>query len=141
MKSLPTLKRLQDFKLDESKRRLGELNKKLSQAEDDLRAMLEEHQHQQDTKKLYIKDSPQLDGDIYGNYVQAVEERRMDYLKKMAELNRDIFLETEEMHKIFREVKKLDLLEEEMLAREKAELQKKEDQFMDEVGARKKGFK
>lgn len=136
MKSLPVLKRLQDFKLDEAKRRLGALNEQLNTTESNLKQMLESHQHQQDVKRLYAKDAPQLDGHIYGNYIRAIEEQRKELLKRIAELNRDIFLEAEEMRKVYLESKKLDILEEEAKARLKAEQQRKENYELDEVGAR-----
>lgn len=138
MKSLPILKRLHNFTLDEHKRKLGALNKKLDRAETELREMLESHKHQQHVKREYALHAPQLDGHIYGNYVKAIEQRRKEILKEISEINRDIFLEVEELQKVFREGKKLDLIEDEMKEKIKSEDRRKENNVLDELGQRLK---
>ncbi len=134
MKSLPLLKRISAYQLDESKRRLGALNQRMQEAEDRLKALLKSHQHQQDVKRDYEQYAPQLDGNVYGNYVQAVEEKRRAIIKLMGEINRDIFVESEEMMKHFQESKKLDIIDDGIKARELAEEEKKTEAFLDELG-------
>lgn len=134
MKSLRLLKRIQDWKLDESKRRLGELNHRLQAAEDSLKALLKSHQEQQNVKRNYALYEPQLDGAVYGNYVLAVEEKRKEIIKLMAEINREVFVESEEMMKLFIEAKKFDIIQDNFNAREKEEEQKKTEAFLDELG-------
>ncbi len=130
MKSLKTLIRLQRFELDAKRRKLADLEDLLADMKQRVRRleedMVDEGARAADQGTVAL---------VYGPYIAAALARKRNLLNSQAELEGRIAEARDEVAEAFQDVKKYELAEAARVAREKAELAKKEREMLDEVGS------
>lgn len=130
MKSLKTLIRLQRFELDAKRRKLADLEELLAEMKQRLRRleedMVDEGARAADQGTVAL---------AYGPYIAAALERKRNLLGSLGELENRIAEARDEVAEAFQDVKKYELAEAARVARERAELAKKEREMLDEVGS------
>ncbi len=130
MKSLKTLIRLQRFELDAKRRKLADLEDLLADMKQRVRRleedMVDEGARAADQGTVAL---------VYGPYIAAALERKRNLLNSQAELEGRIAEARDEVAEAYQDVKKYELAEAARVAREKAELAKKEREMLDEVGS------
>jgi flagellar export protein FliJ len=139
VKSLKILRRLHQFKLDEHKRKVGELNRLLSEAEQRLQDLIKSHVREQEKQKENLLKDADSTGGLYGQYVIGFDEKRRLFNKEIMDLKKDLFVATEHMMVAFQDAKKIEIIHErQQLDMKKAELAE-EIKLFDELGGRRKG--
>ncbi len=129
-KSLRSLIRLNEWEVDQRRRKLGALLQSLNSLEtavDDLAAELVREQEQ-------AGQSPAEGGFLYGNYAFAVIARRESLEDAIAEMEVRIAAAREELGEAYRELKKFEVAQEVRDTREAQELAREEQAILDELG-------
>lgn len=129
-KSLQSLIRLNEWKVDQKRRNLGE---KLQQMAD-LEAGLASLENELLAEQNIAQESPQEAGFFYGNYATAVISRREQFESDIAEMTAKISAAQEELNESYRELKKFEIIDKQRQKREAEERDKKEQEILNELG-------
>ena len=129
-KNLHTLIRLNEWSVDERRRDLGQVLQSLADLEDGLRRLGEELVREQQV----VQASPDEAGFFYGNYANAVIDRR-DHLKHgIARMEDEVAKAREKLNDAYRDLKKYEVVQENRDLREVQEQARKEQMTLDELG-------
>ena len=129
---LETLVRLNEWSVDQKRRKLGDLLKLIDGFEVELKKL------EQDliTEQAAAAAAPNEGGFLYGYYADRVIDRRAIIQLSAQQLEKDANEAREEVSQAYRELKKFKTALEARKTSEKAELAKKEQSELDEVGIR-----
>lgn len=129
-KGLKSLIRLNEWKVDENRRVLGEKLAEVAAAEDAITALEEELVLEQTT----AEQAPQEAGLFYGVYANGVIVRREEYQAELEQKESQVLVAQDVLNKSYRELKKFEILHKEREKREQKERDKKEQDMLDELG-------
>ncbi len=127
---LHNLIRLHEWRVDEKRRRLGELIRVLEDLED--RALRLEQELLEEQR--VAGSSPGEAGFLYGNYVEAVIERRERLAKSIAKAGEEVAGAREEMRAEYQNLKKYEVAQENRDRRVRQEMERREQLELDELG-------
>jgi flagellar export protein FliJ len=129
-KSLKTLIRLYEWRLDEQRRMLGARLKELDRLERGATALEEEIAREQ----RLAAESPREAGFAYGPYAARACQRREQFAKAIDAKKREVDDAREAVRQAFREVKSYAMTQEARERREAAQRDRDEQAFLDELG-------
>ncbi|MEZ5669293.1 MAG: flagellar FliJ family protein [Alphaproteobacteria bacterium] len=129
MKSLDTLIRLQKWQLDEKRRQLVELRRMY----DDLCTAIARLDQEIAAEATLATSDPSL-GATFGVFAQAARGRRDKLVASRAELDARIEGAEQEIAEAFGELKKIEVTKQGREARAQAQLARREQAALDEVG-------
>lgn len=129
-KGIKTLIRLNDWSVDQKRRKLGSLLSLIEGFEVELQKLEEELVHEQAAAAA----APNEGGFVYGYYADRVIERRAIIQISIQQLEKEADEAREELSKAYRELKKFTTALEVRELREVTELARKEQLELDEVG-------
>ncbi len=129
-KDLHTLIRLNEWSVDERRRELGQVLQSLADLEDGLHRLGEELAREQQV----VQASPDEAGFFYGNYANAVIDRR-DHLKNgIARMEDEVAKAREKLNDAYRDLKKYEVVQENRDLRAAQEEAREERITLDELG-------
>ncbi len=128
-KGLKSLVRLNEWKVDEKRRILGERLSQISALEDGLTALEEEVLNEQSV----AQQSPQEAGLFYGTYANGVISRRDQFKSDINEMEKQVQAARDDLNEAYRELKKFEIIHRQREKREAAELEKKQQSLLDEL--------
>ena len=126
---LETLIRLNEWTVDQKRRKLGDLLRLMDGFQAELRKLEQDLINEQATAAA----SPNEAGFLYGYYADAVIDRRAIIQISIKQLEKEADEAHEEVSQAYRELKKFNTALEALKKREKAELDSKEQLELDEV--------
>jgi flagellar FliJ protein len=129
MKGLDSIIRLQEWKLDEKRRKVADLERLAQRLHDQIASLEREVR---DEQKIAAKDAMAARG--YGHYANAVIQRREKLLKSLAGVEQEMAVALDEVAAAFREFKKFDLIRERNRAREEVLEKRRQQSELDEAG-------
>ena len=131
-KGIETLIRLNDWRVDQKRRKLGDLLRLIEDFEAELKKL------EQDllSEQAAAAAAPNEGGFIYGHYADVVIQRRAIIQVSIQQLEKEANEAREEVSEAYRELKKYETALEARETREEAELASKEQLELDEVGIR-----
>lgn len=129
-KNLKNVIRLHEWEMDVKRRELGELLRLEERLEDQAKRLEEELLNEQ--KKA--RESPSEAGFFYGNYAEAVINRRRLIAESIAKAEEEAVIAREALREAYVEFKKYESAQKNRDARQALELSRKEQSFLDEVG-------
>lgn len=129
-KGLKTLIRLSKFSVDEKRRVLTALQTREDQIIEEIRQGEEQLRHEQ---QLAAEDATGI-GFSYGAFQQAWMRRRDLMHQALAAVRADIETARDELAEAFRELKTYEVTQANREKREREELDRKEQIFLDEIG-------
>lgn len=125
-----TLIRLNEWTVDERRRELGDVLASLAELESGLQRLREELTKEQDV----VQASPEEAGFFYGNYAQAVIERRHRLNAGISRMEEEVTQARDKLNEAYRELKKFEVVQDLRDTREAQELVRKEQIDLDEIG-------
>jgi flagellar export protein FliJ len=131
-KGLETLIRLNEWSVDQKRRKLGDLLRLIDGFEAELRKLEQDLVNEQATAAA----SPNEAGFLYGHYADAVIDRRAIIQISTQQLEKEAVEAREEVSQAFRELKKFETAMAARKTREEADLASKEQLELNEVGIR-----
>lgn len=126
--SLNTLARVQRWELDRLRREMNELHKlhdDLTRRDDDLADLLARE------AVLANQDNGEAD---YALFAQRVNEQRESLTVSLLDVNANIEAKQEEVQEVFQEVKRYEIIEEQMLKRQLQAEARRDQTRLDEIG-------
>ena len=129
-KGLHTLMRIKEWEVDQRRRDLGNLLGTLAALEGNLRGIEEELIREQGLAQA----SPEEAGLFYGDYANAVIERRHHLDDSIAQIEVQIAAAREDLNAAYRELKKCEVVQQNRDTRETRELARREQETLDELG-------
>jgi len=126
---LQSLIRINEWEVDQRRRKLGSLLGTLHALESSLVGLAEELQREQGI----AGSSPEEAGFLYGNYATAVIERRHQIEDAMVQIEEQIAEAREELNEAYRDLKKYEVAQETRDLREAEELARREQADFDEL--------
>ena len=131
-KGIETLIRLNDWGVDQKRRKLGDLLRLIEDFEAELKKL------EQDllSEQAAAAAAPNEGGFIYGHYADVVIQRRAIIQVSIQQLEKEANEAREEVSEAYRELKKYETALEARETLEEAELASKEQLELDEVGIR-----
>ncbi len=129
-KGLKSLIRLNEWKVDEKRRILGEKLSQVSELEDGMAALERELLAEQNV----AQQAPQEAGLFYGNYANGVINRRDQFKSEIAEMENQVQVARDDLNEAYHELKKFEIINRQREKREAAERDKKEQELLDELG-------
>ena len=129
-KGLHTLIRINKWEVDQRRRELGNLLGALAALEGNLRGMEEEVIREQGLAQA----SPEEAGIFYGSYAKTVIERRHQLNDSIAQMEVQIAAAHEELNAAYRELKKLEVAQQNRDTYETQEFARREQEILDEIG-------
>lgn len=129
-KGIETLIRLNDWSVDQKRRKLSDLLRLIEGFEAELKKLEQDLINEQ----IAAAAAPNEGGFVYGYYADRVIERRAIIQISIQQLEKEANDAREELSKAFRELKKFKTALESRELREKKEFAKKEQLELDEVG-------
>lgn len=129
-KGLDSMIRLNEWQVDQKRRVLGEKIEEVNALEEALNSLEQELQNEQSAALA----APQEAGLFYGNYANEVISRREELQTAIAEKERQVEHAQENLHESYRELKKYELIHKRRKEREAKELDKKDQDVLDELG-------
>ncbi len=127
---LNTLIRLNEWTVDERRRELGDVLASLAELESGLHRLREELASEQGV----VQASPEEAGFFYGNYAQAVIERRHRLNTGVARMEEEVAQARDKLNEAYRELKKFEVAQDLRDTHEARELARKEQIDLDEMG-------
>jgi flagellar export protein FliJ len=128
MKSLNTLIRLQQQKVDELRRKFGGLENQKQQLMKRSDQLAEELQ-----KEISLAgQNPEMSG-FFGDFAERIKKRRADLAMEMAKLEKQIQELAEQVRLAFTELKKYEIVRDQRLAAKRAKEAKREAEQLDET--------
>ena len=131
-KGLETLIRLNEWSVDQKRRKLGGLLRLIDGFEAELKKLEQDLVNEQAAAAA----APNEGGFLYGYYADTVIDRRAIIHISTQQLEKDASEAREEVSEAYRELKKFETALKARKTREKAELAKREQSELDEVGIR-----
>ena len=131
-KGIETLIRLNDWSVDQKRRKLGNLLRLI----EDFEAELKKLEQDLVSEQAAATAAPNEGGFIYGYYADVVIQRRAIIQVSIQQLEKEANEAREEVSEAYRELKKYETALEARETREEAELASKEQLELDEVGIR-----
>ncbi len=131
-KGIETLIRLNDWRVDQKRRKLGNLLRLI----EDFEAELKKLEQDLVSEQAAAAAAPNEGGFIYGHYADVVIQRRAIIQVSIQQLEKEANEAREEVSEAYRELKKYETALEARETREEAELASKEQLELDEVGIR-----
>jgi flagellar FliJ protein len=128
-KGLKTLIRLSKFTVDEKRRTLTALQEREEQILAEIEAAERQLQHEQQV----ARDDPAA-GMYFGRFLTAWKERRAALEQALAAVRRQVEQARDELSEAFRELKTYEVTQANRERREREELDRKEQIFLDEIG-------
>lgn len=129
-RDLHNLIRLHEWRVDEKRRRLGELIRVLDDLEDRARRLEQELAMEQQV----AGQAPDEAGFLYGNYADAVIQRRERLATSIAQAEQEVAGAREELRQEYRELKKYEIAQENRDRRALQEAERREQLVLDELG-------
>ena len=129
-KGLKSLIRLNEWKVDENRRSLGEKLNKVAAIENSIMALEKELINEQN---IALK-APQEAGLHYGVYADGVIIRRAEFQAELEEQELQVLKAQDVLNNSYRELKKFEILHKERQKRKQKERDQKEQNIMDELG-------
>lgn len=129
-KDLHTLIRLNEWTVDERRRELGVVLNALTSLEDGLERLRLEVVKEQE----FVKNSPAEAGFFYGNYANAVIQRRQGLNEGIANMERDVANARERVNEAYRDLKKYQVAQETRDLYQAREDAREEQIELDEIG-------
>ncbi len=129
-KDLHTLIRFNEWSVDQRRRDLGELLGALADLESGLHRLGEELIREQRA----VQASPEEAGFFYGNYANAVIDRRNHINTGIANMEQQVAEAREKLDEAYRELKKYEVAQETRDLRQAREEARKEQIELDEIG-------
>lgn len=127
---LKSLIKLNSWGVDQKRRKLGEIMRLIGTLETQARNLEDELVREQRAAAA----SPQEAGFGYGNYANAVIDRRARIASSIASAETEAEVAREELAEAYRELKKYETAQANRLALEEKEQQRKEQIVLDEIG-------
>lgn len=127
---LHNLIRLHEWQVDEKRRRLGELLRVLDDLENRLKRLEEEVVREQQV----AAHDPSGAGFLYGNYAEAVIERREKLKESISRAEAEIARARDDLREAYRDLKKYEIAQRNRDQRAAAEAARKEQIVLDELG-------
>lgn len=127
---LNTLIRLNEWTVDERRRELGDVLASLAELESGLLRLREELAREQGV----VQASPEEAGFFYGNYAQAVIERRHRLNAGISRMEEEVAQARDKLNEAYRELKKFEIAQDLRDTHETQELARKEQIDLDELG-------
>lgn len=129
-RSVKTLIRLAEWKVDERRRRLGDLLLLVENLQKQIEILKQELAREQ-----YVASaSPEVAGFLFGNYVKTVIARRAWIEGSIAKAEEEVEAARDELREAYLELKKLDVAEKALVKKAEAELARIDRIALDEVG-------
>lgn len=128
MKSLNTLIRLQSRKVDELRRRFGQLENQKQQLISRSDALAEELKKEVEM----AGKSPEM-GAFFGGFADRIKSRRADIALEIAKVEKQIAELSEQVRAAFSELKKFEIVRDQRLAAKRAKEAKQEAEALDEM--------
>ncbi len=125
-----TLIRLNEWTVDERRRELGDVLASLAELESGLQRLREELTKEQGV----VQASPEEAGFFYGNYAQAVIERRHHLNAGVARMEEEVAQARDKLNEAYRELKKFEVAQDLRDTLETRELARQEQIDLDELG-------
>jgi flagellar export protein FliJ len=129
MKALPNLIRLNKWSLDEARRKVADLETLRASFQDEVAQLEAELGREQEAARGSLDSLATLQG-----YYQHVRERRGRLARSVAEVAAALEVAREEAAEAFRELKKYETALENHQKRERAQIDKRQQNELDEVG-------
>lgn len=130
--TLRNLIRIHEWRVDERRRKLGELLRLIASLEEQSQRLEAELVREQ----VVAGASPSEAGYLYGSYAETVIERRERLAESIAKTEEEIAAAREDLNEAYRDLKKFQVAEDSRTKRELKELARKEQAVLDELGAR-----
>lgn len=127
---LHNLIRLGEWQVDEKRRQLGQLLKVLDDLEERARRLEQELIEEQ---RVAARD-PSGAGYLYGNYAEAVIERRERLKESIARAEAEVARARDELREAYRDLKKYEIAQRNRDQKAAAERARKEQMVLDELG-------
>ena len=121
--------RLNEWTVDEKRRKLGELLSLMA----DLEAQLAKLENDLVNEQMLATNSPSEAGFLYGNYAKAVVARRDNLKNSIMQMEYVIEVARDDLADSYRELKKYEETHKSRERREKVERERKEQTALDEV--------
>lgn len=129
-KGLKSLIRLNEWKVDENRRILGEKLTEVAAVENAIMGLEKELINEQNA----ALKAPQEAGLHYGVYADGVIIRRAVFQAELEQNEIEVLTAQDVLNKSYRELKKFEILHKERQKREQKDREKKEQNMMDELG-------
>ncbi|MBC8339388.1 MAG: flagellar export protein FliJ [Rhodospirillales bacterium] len=129
-KDLHTLIRLNEWTVDERRRELGDVLASLASLEDGLQRLRDELVREQKA----VQASPEVAGLFYGNYANAVIDKRHHLDEGIARMEAEVNKARERLDEAYRELKKYEIAHENRIVEETKEADRLEQVELDEMG-------
>lgn len=129
-RKLANLIRIHEWRVDEKRRRLGDLQRMLTEFLEQARRLEEELVREQKVAARV----PSEGGYYYGGYAQAVIARRETLAHSIAKTEDEVAAAREDLREAYRELKKYEVAQANRTAAEKKEEDRRETAVLDEVG-------
>jgi flagellar FliJ protein len=130
VKGLRSLIRLNEWKVDEKRRILGQKLSEVAAVEDAMLALEKELINEQNT----ALKAPQEAGFNYGKYADGVIIKRAIFQAELEQKESQVLIAQDILNKSYRELKKFEILHKVSQKREQKERDKKEQSMMDDLG-------
>ena len=127
---LHNLIRVHEWQVDEKRRRLGQLIQVLDDLEERARQLEQEVRNEQQI----ASQSPGEAGFLYGGYAEAVIDRRERLAQSIFKAEQEVATARNDLSDAYRDLKKYELAQEARDRRAAAELERKEQLVLDELG-------
>ncbi|MDH5750465.1 MAG: flagellar FliJ family protein, partial [Rhodospirillales bacterium] len=131
-RDLHSLIRLHEWRVEEHRRKLGDLLRFLHDLENRAKLLEAEIVHEQNV----AQSSPEEAGRGYGQYAEAAIDRRHRLAESIAQSQDEVVAAREELNKAYRELRKFELAQASRDKREALEELRREQAVLDEVGMR-----
>lgn len=129
MKGLDSILRLHEWKLDEKRRKVADLERLAQRLHDQIAGLEKEKQAEQ---KVAAGDP--MAARSYGNYAAGLIQRREKLVKSLSGVEQEMARALDEVAEAFREFKKFDLIRERNKERELALDKRRQQGELDEAG-------
>lgn len=129
---LKILIRVRDWQVDEKKRALGGLLNHL----DELKRQASAVEQELTTEQEIARSSPGEAGMAYAGYARRVHDRRAEIDDAIADAERAVSAAKDDVARAYRDLKTVEIAQENLERREAAETQRRETVALDEIGLR-----
>lgn len=129
-KGLKSIIRLNEWKVDEKRRVLGERLSQVADLEDGLEGLEKELINEQ----AVAQQAPHEAGLFYGGYANGVITRRDKFKSDIIQMEEQVQAARDDLNEAYRELKKFEIINRQREEREVAERDKKEQEMLDELG-------
>ena len=129
---IKTLIRVRDWRVDEKRRALGNLLRDL----DDFKAQALGFEHEVKAEQETARASPQEAGMAYAGYARRVLHRRAELKQAISDAEAAVSAAQDDVAQAYRELKTVELVQENRERREAAEAERRQTIALDEIALR-----